>query len=118
MENQMMTESIRVRFENATAAEASQYSRELAQHLTAAVPDAATEIRPERENAQDFGTMLVLVLGAPAVVAAVNAIVAWRASRPKPVIVVETSKGIARIYDAAPEQVQSLLKEALVHLTP
>lgn len=68
-------------FTGVSEAEANRYAEELREVLL----DASTEIavQRQRENplAQDFGASLVLILGAPAVVAAVKAIGNWLQKR-------------------------------------
>jgi hypothetical protein len=68
-------------FEGVSEAEANRYAEELREALL----DASTEIEVlrQRENslAQDLGASLVLIMGTPAVVAAVKAIGNWLQKR-------------------------------------
>jgi hypothetical protein len=69
-------------FEGADVAEANRFAAELAQRLRDA--DAPIDGREARADpsAQDFGATLVLLLGAPAVVALAKGVSAWLAMRP------------------------------------
>jgi len=69
-------------FEGADIAEANRFAAELAERLRDT--DAPINVRETRAapDAQDFGATLVLLLGAPAVVALAKGISAWLAMRP------------------------------------
>lgn len=68
-------------FEGVSEAEANRYAAELREALLNA--SAELEIQRQRKNplTQDLGTTLVLILGAPAVVAAVQVIGSWLQKR-------------------------------------
>ena len=69
-------------FEGADLAEANRFAAELAEWLRdAGGPIDVREVRAD-PNAQDFGSTLVLLLGAPAVVALAKGVSAWLAMRP------------------------------------
>ena len=58
-----------LRFANLSVAEAGQKVTALREQLLDECPDVQADIRKDDPTTQDFGTTLVLVLGAPAVVA-------------------------------------------------
>ena len=68
-------------FEGVSAAEANRYAEELREVLLDA--EASIAVQRQRENplAQDLGASLALILGTPAVVAAVQAIGNWLQKR-------------------------------------
>lgn len=68
-------------FEGVSAAEENQYAEELREALLDAT--TAITVQRQRENplAQDLGATLVLIMGTPALVAAVNAIGNWLQKR-------------------------------------
>jgi hypothetical protein len=72
-----------VRFSNARLDDANAFAADLAQHLRAIVPDKKSlqidRVR-SHEDAQDFGTTLVLVLGTAAAGAVAKGIRAWLAA--------------------------------------
>jgi len=72
-----MTE-LRLRISGASAAEGNKLAPKLQDSLTG-VSGIKTEIVRERQDAQDAGTILSIVLAAPAVIAAVKAIGDWLA---------------------------------------
>jgi hypothetical protein len=57
-----------IRFENETAASASQKAYELREKLLDISPDVSAEITKDDQSTQDFGATLVLVLGTPVLV--------------------------------------------------
>ena len=61
-------QTFRIRFENATTAEANQRASELREILLDITPDVSVEVIKEDQSTQDFGSTLVLVLGAPAII--------------------------------------------------
>ncbi len=61
---------------------AQRYSEELRNALLKATPDIEVQRRREDPRAQDFGATLILILGAPAVVAVAKAMGDWLARRP------------------------------------
>lgn len=67
-----------LRFSGASQAEGNRLAPKLEDALTI-VAGLKTEIRRERQDAQDAGAILSVVLGAPAIIAAVKAIGAWLA---------------------------------------
>jgi hypothetical protein len=71
------TLELTIEFDAADIAEANRHAAELAERLRDA--DAPIEVRETRAdpNAQDFGGTLVLLLGAPAVVALAKGVADW-----------------------------------------
>jgi len=68
-------------FEGVSAAEANQYAEELREALLDATTGIAVQRQRENPLAQDLGATLVLIMGTPALVAAVNAIGNWLQKR-------------------------------------
>ena len=68
-------------FTGVSEAEANQYAEELREVLLDASAEIAVQRQRENPLAQDLGATLVLIMGAPAVVAAVNAIGNWLQKR-------------------------------------
>ena len=68
-------------FGGVSSAEANRYAEELREALLDATTEIAVQRRRENPLAQDLGASLVLILGTPAVVAAVQAIGNWLQKR-------------------------------------
>lgn len=66
-----------VTFEGVSDFDAQRYAEELQDALLAASPDITVQRIRENPLAQDFGAALILILGVPAVVAAVKAVGDW-----------------------------------------
>jgi len=66
-----------VTFEGVSDFDAQRYAEELQDALLDASPDITVQRIRENPLAQDFGAALILILGAPAVVAAVKAVRDW-----------------------------------------
>ncbi len=66
-----------LKFEGASVAEGNKLAASLREALLGAHPDIEAERHRDDPDSQDFGASLVLVLGTPAVVAAVAAIKTW-----------------------------------------
>lgn len=82
-----------IRFEDASAAEASAYADELRDRLLDESEDIQAEIRREDPNKQQFGEILEVVLNAKAVVAMVGAIGVWLKLRNSASITIQTKDG-------------------------
>jgi hypothetical protein len=68
-------------FTGVSEAEANQYAEELREALLDATTEIAVQRQRENPLAQDLGGILVLIMGTPAMVAAVNAIGNWLQKR-------------------------------------
>lgn len=68
-------------FTGVSEAEANQYAEELREALLDATTEIAVQRKRENPLAQDLGATLVLIMGTPALVAAVNAIGNWLQKR-------------------------------------
>lgn len=82
-----------ITFDNVSEADADRYAAELRNFLLNAAPDIEVERRREDPYTQDFGATLLLILGTPAIVAAVNQIGDWLALRNKAGITIKNGKG-------------------------
>lgn len=68
-------------FEGVSKDEANRYAAELREVLLNATTEIAVQRQQENPLAQDLGATLVLIMGTPALVAAVNAISNWLQKR-------------------------------------
>ena len=68
-------------FEGVSAAEANRYAEELREALSDATAEITVQRQRENPLAQDLGASLALIMGTPALVAAVNAIGNWLQKR-------------------------------------
>ena len=73
----MRKETLVIEFNEVSMAEAHNYAAELKDTLLDSSKEIDVEIKRGAENTQDFGSILVVILGAPAVVAAANALRDW-----------------------------------------
>jgi len=89
----MDQETYTITFDNVSEADADRYAAELRNFLLDAAPDIEVERRREDPYTQDFGATLILILGAPAIVAAVNKLGDWLALRNKASITVRCKEG-------------------------
>jgi hypothetical protein len=60
--------TFKIRFQNLSLAEANVQAARLRQQILDSSPDVSIQLEKEDSNTMDFGTTLVLVLGAPAIV--------------------------------------------------
>jgi hypothetical protein len=89
----MPAHTVTLRFDGADDSEANKYAEELRRELREAIPTLTVErFRPDNTT-QDFGATLVLVLGAPAMVAAVESLKAWLTRRNAASISIWTKHG-------------------------
>ncbi len=79
-----------LRFATTSSADATYYAEELGEALLDTSPDIKVERRRENPTTQDFGSTLVVVLGAPAVVTVANAIGNWLLRRTSASLTIET----------------------------
>lgn len=79
--------------EGISPTEASRYAKELRNALLNASEEIEVEYRRDDPRAQDFGATLILVLGTPAVVAAVSALRDWLKVRNTASVTVKTPSG-------------------------
>ncbi len=70
-----------IRFEGLSAAEASIEAQILKEILANASPDIDVKLRREQAESMDMGTMLVLLLGTPAIIVAAKGFASWLAKR-------------------------------------
>lgn len=89
----MEKNQILITFENSSIADANIYCHDLRSQLLDADPGIEVErVRPD-SSAMDFGSTLVMVLGAPATIAAAKALIAWAQRNNRANIVLKTSSG-------------------------
>ncbi len=82
-----------VTFEGVSPADAQRYAEELQDALLDATPDITVQRRRENALTQDFGATLILILGAPAVVAVVKAAGDWLMRRNSASLTWKTTDG-------------------------
>jgi hypothetical protein len=82
-----------IQFDHVTGAEANLYASELRDALLDAAPDVEVDRKRDDPITQDFGATLVLVLGAPAVVAIAKAMGDWLTLRRQTGITIKTADG-------------------------
>jgi hypothetical protein len=82
-----------IRFNDISLADANRYAEELRNTLLDASRSVKVNRRREDPNTQDFGATLVLILGAPAVVAAAKALGNWLQLRNSASVTLEDADG-------------------------
>jgi hypothetical protein len=82
-----------IEFEGVSQADANRYANELRDELLDSVPELRIQQRAADPNSQDFGSTLILILGAPAVVAVAKGVRAWLERRNIASLTVKTPKG-------------------------
>jgi hypothetical protein len=80
-----------IRVDGVSPADANRYADELRNALLDATPDITVQRRRDDPRTQDFGATLVLILGTPAVVAAVTAVGNWLKLRTSASLTFETA---------------------------
>lgn len=106
-----------VTFEGVSPSDAQHYAEELRDALLDATPDITVQRRRENPLNQDLGATLVLILGAPAVVAVVKAVGDWLIRRNSASLTVRTPDGelllqgmsSKNVAELAPELAQKLM---------
>jgi hypothetical protein len=66
-----------IQFGDASGADANVYADQLRDALLDAAPDVSVETRPADPESQDLGSILILALGTPAVIALAKALGDW-----------------------------------------
>jgi len=96
-------ETLIIRFEGVPLAEANRYARSLREELLNGDPNLSINQERESTDTQDFGSTLVLVLGAPAVVTAARALTNWLGRHNSTFLSIETKdlKFVARNVESA-----------------
>lgn len=82
-----------ITFEGVSHSDAQRYAEELQDTLLDATPDITVQRRRESPLTQDFGATLILILGAPAVVAVVKAVGDWLIRRNSASLTWKTADG-------------------------
>lgn len=82
-----------INFDNVSGREAQIYAEELRQMLLDTSPDISVDRRRDDPRTQDAGSTLVLILGAPAVVAIARAVGNWLTLRRQAGITIKTDAG-------------------------
>ena len=89
----MTKNEVLITFENASVADANIYCQDLRSQLLDADPDITVDrVRSDSSN-MDFGATLVMVLGAPATIAAAKALITWAQRNNRASIVLTTHNG-------------------------
>ncbi len=89
MERQIYT----ITFDGVSAADANRYASELRNMLLDVSSDIEVERKREDPRTQDFGSILLLVLGTPAIPALIKAVGDWLSLRHKVGITIKTVEG-------------------------
>jgi hypothetical protein len=107
----MSQPEISLTFDDVSEAEAGQHAAALAEELRRAVPDVQVSMRRTNPSAQDAGTVLGIVLGAPSVVILARALHAYMTRKGVRVRVIAegrtveikdlSSGDVARVLEAA-----------------
>ena len=79
-----------ITFDGVSTADANIYAEELRDVLLDTTPEITVQRRRDNPLTQDFGATLVLILGAPSVVAVVKAIGDWLRLRTSASLTIET----------------------------
>jgi hypothetical protein len=79
-------------FEGVSESEANRYAEELRDSLLDATAEITVQRQRENPLAQDLGATLVLIMGTPALVAAVNAIGNWLQKRRSATLTIVTAE--------------------------
>jgi hypothetical protein len=82
-----------IKFDNVSDAEANRYASELRDVLLDAASDVEVDRRRDDAYTQDFGATLVLVLGAPAIVAIAKAMGDWLTLHRQAGVTIKTAHG-------------------------
>lgn len=86
-------DSYSIRFEGVSEADAGVYAGELRDALVDASDEVEVDLVRDDPNKQDFGTILSIVLGAPAVVAIAKALGDWLKMRAGASVTFTTAEG-------------------------
>jgi hypothetical protein len=78
-----------IRFENLSAAEASEKAASLREALLDASPDVSAEVKKTDASTMDMGATLLLALGTPAIIAIAKGIAAFMARERAGTLVIE-----------------------------
>lgn len=97
-----------VTFEEVSPADAQRYAEELQNALLDTAPDITVQRRRENPLTQDFGATLILILGAPAVVAVVKAIGDWLTLRNRASLTWKTADGELMVQNITSKNVAEL----------
>ena len=97
-----------LRFEMASHADANIYARELREMFLDASTDISVQLKREDQRTQDFGSTLVLILGAPAIIAAVNVIGNWLQRHPNASITIEKPDGKITVQNITSKEATKL----------
>lgn len=108
-------EEIIINFDGTTASEGNILVDNLKLHLAQVAPHVSGERRRNDGTAQDMGATLVLLLGAPAVVAIAKGIADWIRMRPQSMLTIRDKAGnvIVEIKDAKSSDLRALLEGKL-----
>jgi hypothetical protein len=104
---------LRIRFPEKSSREQSLLVADLQPSIAAKVE--SSEIIKEREDTQDPGTILTIVLGAPAVVGAVSAIAAWLIRKNQSGATIEDEHGRVILKNMKSEDVAAAIRAIESH---
>ena len=89
----MNSQTYIITFDNVSGAETNRYASELRNALLDASPNVVVERKREKSSTQDFGSLLVLILGTSSVTAIAQALGNWLTLRRSVELTIKTDKG-------------------------
>ncbi len=102
-----------ITFDDVLAADANRYAEELRQALLDSSPDVEVHRRRDNPRTQDFGTVLVLLLGYPATGAVITAIGNWLTLRHRASVSIKTADGEIVVQNVSSKNAAELAKISL-----
>lgn len=106
----MTTQKLKISFGDEKPALATRFANELSKEITKSASDVQISVERDDPTNMDFGATLVLVLGAPAIVALVKALDNWLQLRNSASITIRTEEGEVIIDKANSADVDKILK--------
>jgi hypothetical protein len=107
----MKQETLLIEFDGVSTAEASDYAIELRDALLDSSDQIEAKIMPGAKDTQDFGSTLVLVLGAPSVIIAAKALRDWLKFRYGASISIKTPDGSIVVKNITSKDAESLMEK-------
>jgi hypothetical protein len=108
-------ETLTITFEEVATAEANRYAEDLRSNILRADPLAKVDRSRQDATSMDFGTTLVLVLGAPSVVATARAISNWLKRNNAAMLRLETKDGRLLARNLKSEDASAIINSLFKH---